>query len=236
MMKKVLILAVFSCLTVSGSKTSLAEMGEFQAPQQLLMSQGQPPPNNRRAQRGMPGLDINVDANAIIENWRAHQNLSRIGTPPRSGVRINGKRVGTRARADEFLFACPPGAFLEIDFGHIDQTGAVLYGQGRRGGCEAGQALVLSNDRLSCRWYTPRANRRALLSRQALASAEILLSAETKTIVLGECITASAEVVPAYLFPEGRQDANLGWPARGDCGGSGVSINGRVTGHRANCR
>jgi hypothetical protein len=169
-------------------------------------------------------LNIRVDANAVISDWRARDPSSQSGTARRSGVRINGTPSFALAGAREVLFACPAGAFLDVTAGEPAADGSIDYDAGRRDGCAPGQGLVLQGSRLFCAWYTPPPG---VVGR---GPAEIDISTAPPIVLLGECITRRAEVVPALAFPSGRRAA-----ARRPCAGSGVTINGRATGHSADC-
>ncbi|VAW14569.1 hypothetical protein MNBD_ALPHA09-991 [hydrothermal vent metagenome] len=118
--------------------------------------------------------------------------------------------------------------------------GAVLYDDGPSQGCEPRQALVLAQDRLACNWYSPRPVRTGAA---APASKPVIFLATVPPVaIVGECITETAQVVPAIVLPQGhgagRRAGGAGTHVlRGaGCGGSGVTVNGRATGQSADCR
>lgn len=183
-------------------------------------------PVNRRGARRPVEINVHVDANAVIADWRARDPSSQSGTQRRSGVRINGTPSNALAGARQILFACPAGAFLDVTAGRPDGKGGYVFEGGARDGCGPGEALMLENGVLFCGWYTP-----AALAPARPTHPEIVISTRPPQAMLGECITRSAEVLPAWAFPAGRPQAG-----RGPCAGSGVTINGRATGHSANCQ
>ena len=81
--------------------------------------------------------------------------------------------------------------------------------------------------RLSCIWYRPPASARPPATGTL---PEIVLSSSPLVSMLGECVTTAAEVLPAMVFPEGRLARRPG-----NCGGSGVTVNGVASGHNAKC-
>ncbi|MFV2093427.1 MAG: hypothetical protein ACC634_10120 [Hyphomicrobiales bacterium] len=164
---------------------------------------------------------------AFINEWRAEQQYSRLETPRRSGVRINGTRVGAAGSEREVLFACSGNAFLDLTVGIQQPDGSVLVDDGPSAGCDPRQALVFNGDRLACNWYSPPPGASALED-----DTEIVLATVPPVSIAGQCITGSAQVVPAMVFPEGRP---LQAGIRQNCGGSGVVVNGRVTGQMADC-
>lgn len=171
---------------------------------------------------------VQIDAMAIIDDWRAHEPRSQSGTQGRSNVRINGTLSNRMSGGHQVLLACRPGAFLDVTFGETAADGSVTFTSGPRDGCPAGQALYLSGGQLSCRWYRlGLGNIPAGLNTGSLLG-HITLATYPPVHILGECITATAELEPALVFPQ-RQVSG------GECGGSGVTINGRATGHSATC-
>lgn len=185
-----------------------------------------------RSRRGPLPLkfEVQIDAMAFIDEWREAQRNSQIGTPRRSGVRINGTPVGAGGGGREVLFACTGNAFLDLTVGVQQPDGSVLIDEGPSVGCDPRQALVRNGDRLSCNWYTPPVG----LARASAPDfdAEIRLATVPPVSIVGQCITGSATVEPALVFPEART-RRVGTRPR--CGGSGVTINGRATGQSANC-
>lgn len=180
---------------------------------------------------GHPPIEFKVyiDAMAIIDDWRARARNSQIGTPERSGVRINGTRVGAAGADPEVLFACSGSAFLDLTFGVAQPDGTVLYDDGPSQGCDPRQALVLTGNRLACYWYSPPPGKPGASAPHARS--EIVLGTVPPVSIVGECITGAAQVVPAMVLPRGRAAPA---PLPG-CGGSGVTVNGRATGQSANC-
>jgi len=175
-------------------------------------------------------FEVQIDAMDFIDDWRAAQRYSQIETPRRSGVYINGTRVGAGNPQRQVLFACTGNAFLDLTVGIQQPDGSVIVDDGPSVGCEPRQALVRKGDRLACNWYSPPV--RATGAPAAEYDAQIILATVPPVSIVGQCITGAAQVVPALVFPQGRSRR----AGRGvDCGGSGVSVNGRVTGQRANC-
>ena len=207
----------------------------------LPLNAGGGPGNvQRRRSRRLPReLNINVDAMAIIADWRARQPQSQSGTPRRSGVTINGTATG-RVFADQaVLFSCPGGGFLELEYSVRLTDGARAPIYGPLSGCASRQALVLRGGQLSCQWYT--APQGAMVRRQPQSrrqvGAEIVLPSNPPITITGECITEAAKIVPAQTWPPGGTELNGATAGpNGNCNASGVTVNGRATGHSAGCR